>query len=116
MGMNVNTAEGKRQTYVYFAHDGVPGRRVKIGISVAPEARMRQLRCELLFAIPCECTFARKLEQALHQEFADRRIPGRRRGEGHTEWFATDRRLSDLISHVRMTRTWPWTRTEVVMP
>ena len=100
--------------YVYFAHDGVPSRRVKIGISVDPPSRMRALDCDLLFAIPCEHDFAPILERTLHQELAERQIHGRGNRGGHTEWFSVDRRLSRLIQCVRLTRRWPWDGTEVI--
>ena len=100
--------------YVYFAHDGHPLERVKIGMSVSPTGRLKELRCTLLFAIPCTYQFAHVLERTLHQELADVRLPDRRT-QGGTEWFRVDDRLSTLIRYVRSTNRWPFDGTKVVV-
>lgn len=73
----------QRRGYVYFIQDGEHG-DIKIGWSVDPDRRLRDLRVahatrsrlRLLAAIPGH----RKLERELHERFAPCR------GEG--EWFA----------------------------
>lgn len=108
----MSSAMGTR--YVYFAHDGKPSKRVKIGLSRDVPGRMKALNCQLLFAVPCSYSFARQLEQTLHAEFAPNRVELHR--EGGTEWFLTDARLDALIRYVRTTRTWPWDYSEVMLP
>lgn len=101
--------------YVYFAHDGAPSERVKIGISINPRWRVKTLHCHLLFAIPCEYRFARELEQTIHAELVHLRAEDRGWREGWTEWFTVDERLSSLIQRVRRTGLWPWDYTEVIL-
>lgn len=100
--------------FVYFAHDGHPTRRVKVGMSVEPQHRIRTIRCQMLFAVPCTFDFAPVLEQTIHAELAHLRMPNRRT-EGGTEWFHVDDRLATLIRTVRTTRRWPFDGTPVVV-
>lgn len=101
--------------YVYFAHDGKPRERVKIGMSISPTWRLKELHCTLLFAVPCEYRFAHVLERALHAQLADIRLPDRG-VQGGSEWFQVDERLSLLIRYCRTTRRWPFDGTKVVLP
>lgn len=100
--------------YVYFAHDGCPRERVKIGMSVHPFWRLKTLHCTLLFAVPCAYRFAPVLERTIHRELDYLRLPDRR-FEGGTEWFRVDERLSTLIRTVRTSHRWPFDGTLVVI-
>jgi hypothetical protein len=67
--------------FVYFIQP-IAGGLVKIGVSVAPEARLAALQCgspvdlQILRVIPCA---DRKLESRIHAAFAEHRVRG--------EWF-----------------------------
>lgn len=115
--------------YVYFAQTGI-GRRaprvgdvVKIGITDNLRSRMRVLRAELIFAVPCEYDFAEILERQLHAEFRDQLV-AKERGEwyladettvvGGLEWFWVDERLHFLLTRVLESGRWPWTHERVV--
>lgn len=93
--------------YVYFAHDGTPTERVKIGISVNPRQRVSDLKCELLFAVEFSYKGARIVERAFHDGLAPYRLRCER-DQGYTEWFEVSPALGGLIEHIRLTRTWPW--------
>lgn len=81
-------------SYIYIVYNG---RYHKIGVSAAPERRVKQLQTasaaplRLLRTYPVNVKFARKLEQQLH------RMLWQRRTRHNGEWFdLTDDHL-DLI-------------------
>ena len=101
--------------YVYFAHDGSPTERVKIGLSTDPRKRMKAIKCELLFAVACGDVSATRLERALHAEFGASQVLNHDRPNGYSEWFFVTPRLQKLIAHVRLTQTWPFDGTRVLL-
>lgn len=109
----LNFTEDAPTRYVYFAHDGEPDKRVKIGVSLDPRWRLPEIHCHLIFAVPCNYGYALKLERKLHDRFAALRLP-RRPGNGGTEWFSVDNELQTLIDHVLETGV--WVKAKVVVP
>lgn len=82
---------GERETgFVYFIQ-GKDRRLIKIGWSIDPKARLRQLECgspeplELVGALRGSPTDERRL----HQQFALQRVRG--------EWFRVTREIRDLM-------------------
>lgn len=114
--------------YVYFAQTGIGRREVKVGdvvkIGIADDVRkrMRELRAELVFAVPCTYDFAWALEGTLHEEFAAQIVGGRGRWfladettvVGGLEWFWVDERLRSLIDGCLKIGRWPWTGELIV--
>lgn len=91
--------------FVYYIHNR-NGRKVKIGISTRPSARLGQLqtssaeRMEIVNTIEFSCTEnAHMAEQALHKRFMKYRVKTDNMCK-HTEWF-DDAILDELLTNFK---------------
>jgi len=82
----------KRQVLVYFIKDG---EKIKIGSSVKPTQRERQLRTHTPLPILATCSGGTKRERHLHKRFAHYRVSGTR------EWFWKNAELLAYIARLK---------------
>ena len=82
--------------FLYVITHKNANRMVKIGITQRPEARMRELEAETIWARVL-CFDPRRHEQELHKHFSGKRLPG-------TEWFQIEpgsKEFQALLSRVQ---------------
>jgi hypothetical protein len=84
--------ERKRQASVYFIRDDA---QVKIGHSVNPRARLRELQCAThrLLKLLATCKGGQQRERLLHKKFAKYRIKG--------EWFKLSAPILKYIDQIK---------------
>ncbi len=82
----------KRSAFVYFIQDDL---QVKIGHSVNPRARLRELQCAThrVLKLLATCKGGQQRERLLHKKFAKHRLKG--------EWFKLSPQIAGYIEQIK---------------